>query len=471
MTPTLLFPFAAPRVAGDLSDAGARAETEMRVLLWSVERLIGGLSTIGRDTDVDTSLHVVLPGSPNRGLFGGDGAYGESKAALDAVVARWKAERTWAERVTLVHALIGWVRGTGLMGHNDPLVDAVEQAGVQTWSTAEMAELLLRWCTAQARERAAEEPCIADFTGGLAKANLDLPALGKQAAEQAEAADDGDAATDSAAVTIAALPAPPTASSALPVPEWGEVTADPAELVVIVGTGELGPYGSARTRFEMEVDEQLSAAGVLELAWTTGMVTWENDPKPGWYDTESGDLVPESEISERYHDAVVARCGIRRYEDFGAMVDGTAPLLTSVFLDKDLSFVVTSEAEARAFESADPEHTVVVPVPDSVGLAGDAQGGHRDSGAAQGEADPYRRRPDSDRVRPDPLGNLGRYGGLGGPGCIVEHHHDGGCLHQLWVQPGRADELGAPEHGGQHAGHRHGRHAGYARALYRRAAR
>ena len=44
-TPTLLFPFAAPRVAGDLSEAGSRAEMEMKVLLWAVQRLIGGLST------------------------------------------------------------------------------------------------------------------------------------------------------------------------------------------------------------------------------------------------------------------------------------------------------------------------------------------------------------------------------------------------------------------------------------------
>src|SRR5690606_21861358 len=125
LTPTLLFPFAAPRVAGSLADAGARAEMEMRVLLWSVERLIAGLSGIGADSDVDTHLHVVLPGSPNRGKFGGDGAYGEAKAALDAIINRWSAERTWAERVTLAHALIGWVRGTGLMGGNDPLVEAV----------------------------------------------------------------------------------------------------------------------------------------------------------------------------------------------------------------------------------------------------------------------------------------------------------------------------------------------------------
>lgn len=357
MTPTLLLPFAAPRVAGDLADAGARAELEMRVLLWSVERLIGGLSRLGADHDVDAKLHVVLPGSPNRGMFGGDGAYGESKAALDAVVAKWRAEKSWSSRVTLVHALIGWVRGTGLMGHNDPMVEAVEKAGVQTWSTTEMADELLKWCTSRARQVTASGPQQIDLTGGLARAKLDLPALAKQAAEQAEAETDADEGR-----TIAALPAPPTVTSALPVPEWGEVTADPADMVVIVGAGELGPYGSARTRFEMEVSDELSAAGVLELAWTTGMVTWENEPKPGWYDAASGDYVPEHELAERYHDAVVARCGVRRYEDDGAMTDNSAPLMTSVFLDQDLSFTVGGEAEARAFYAADPEHTVITPV-------------------------------------------------------------------------------------------------------------
>ncbi|MFB8007813.1 fatty acid synthase subunit beta domain-containing protein [Nocardia sp. NPDC056000] len=359
MIPTLLLPFAAPRVAGDLADAGARAEMEMRVLLWSVERLIGGLSKLGADHNVEAKLHVVLPGSPNRGMFGGDGAYGESKAALDAVVAKWRAEKTWSERVTLVHALIGWVRGTGLMGGNDPLVEAVEAAGVHTWSTLEMADELLKWCTSRARIVTASGPQQIDLTGGLARAKLDLPALAKQAREQAEAAEDAEAV---AAKTISALPAPPTLSSKLPVPEWGSVTADLDDMVVIVGAGELGPYGSARTRFEMEVSDQLSAAGVLELAWTTGLVTWENDPKPGWYDVESGDYVDESELAERYHDTVVERCGVRRYADDGQMLDNTAPLLTSVFLDKDLSFVVNSESEARSFYAANPEQTVVTPV-------------------------------------------------------------------------------------------------------------
>src|SRR5699024_3360823 len=177
LTPTLLFPFAAPRVQGSLADAGPRAETEMRVLLWGVEKLVAGLGAIGADTDVDSRLHVVLPGSPNRGIFGGDGAYGEAKAALDAMIAMWRSEKSWSERVTFVHAIIGWVRGTGLMGHNDPLVEAVEAAVVSTWSTTEIAGELLRWCATDVRTAAGDAPVSVDLTGGLGTADLDMAAL------------------------------------------------------------------------------------------------------------------------------------------------------------------------------------------------------------------------------------------------------------------------------------------------------
>lgn len=364
-TPTLLFPFAAPRVVGDLSEVGARAEMEMKVLLWAVQRLISGLSKIGAERDIASRLHVVLPGSPNRGMFGGDGAYGEAKSALDAVVSRWHAETSWAERVSLAHALIGWTRGTGLMGHNDAIVTAVEEAGVTTYSTDQMAGLLLGLCDVESKVAAASSPIKADLTGGLAEANLDMAELAAKAREEmtAESAVDDEAAAEG---TISALPSPPRGYTPAPPPEWADLDVDPADLVVIVGGAELGPYGSSRTRFEMEVENELSAAGVLELAWTTGLIRWEDDPQPGWYDTESGDLVDESELVERYHDTVVERCGIREFVDDGAIdPDHASPLLVSVFLDKDFTFVVSSEAEARSFAEFDPEHTVVRPMPDS----------------------------------------------------------------------------------------------------------
>ncbi|MBV9639236.1 MAG: DUF1729 domain-containing protein [Mycobacteriaceae bacterium] len=369
--PTLLFPFAAPRVAGDLSEAGSRSEMEMKVLLWAVQRLIGGLSAIGADHDIASRLHVVLPGSPNRGMFGGDGAYGEAKSALDAVVSRWKAESSWAQRVSLAHALIGWTRGTGLMGHNDAIVSAVQDAGVTTYSTEQMASMLLDLCDIESKVAAAREPLRADLTGGLGDVEIDMAALAAKAREEAggsSAARGSSAAGGSAdaAAYIAALPSPPRGFTPAPPPPWQDLDVDPSELVVIVGGAELGPYGSSRTRFEIEVDNELSAAGVLELAWTTGLIKWEDDPQPGWYDTETGELVDESELVERYHDTVVQRCGIREFVDDGAIdPDHASPLLVSVFLDKDFSFVVSSEADARAFVQFDPEHTVATPVPDS----------------------------------------------------------------------------------------------------------
>ncbi|MCW2588353.1 MAG: 3-oxoacyl-(acyl-carrier protein) reductase, partial [Mycobacterium sp.] len=365
LTPTLLFPFAAPRVAGDLSEAGARAEMEMKVLLWAVQRLIGGLSHLGSERDIASRLHVVLPGSPNRGMFGGDGAYGEAKAALDAVVSRWKAESSWAQRVSLAHALIGWTKGTGLMGHNDAIVGAVEEAGVITYSTDQMASMLLGLCDVESKVAAAREPLQADLTGGLGEIDLDMAELAAKAREEmvSEVSDDEDGEDLG---TVAALPSPPRGYASAPPPEWADLDVDPADLVVIVGGAELGPYGSSRTRFEMEVSGELSAAGVLELAWTTGLVKWEDDPKPGWYDTQSGDLVDEGELVERYHDVVVERVGIRQLVDDGAIgADHAAPLLVSVFLDKDFTFVVSSEADARAFVEFDPEHTVISPAPDS----------------------------------------------------------------------------------------------------------
>ena len=171
-------------MAGDLSEAGSRSEMEMKVLLWAVQRLIGGLSHIGSERDIASRLHVVLPGSPNRGMFGGDGAYGESKSALDAVVTRWKAESSWAQRVSLAHALIGWTRGTGLMGANDAIVNAVEEAGVTTYSTEQMAAMLLDLCNIESKVAAAQEPLKVDLTGGLGDIDIDMSELAAKAREE-----------------------------------------------------------------------------------------------------------------------------------------------------------------------------------------------------------------------------------------------------------------------------------------------
>ncbi|APT85305.1 type I polyketide synthase [Corynebacterium aquilae] len=359
LVPTVLFPFAAPRVMGSLADAGPRAENEMRLLLWSVEKLIAGLSAIATDTHVGKRLHVVLPGSPNRGRFGGDGAYGEAKAALDALVTRWHAEPVWGQRTSVVHALIGWVRGTGLMGGNDPLVDAVEAAGVTTYATAEMAGKLLTQIDTEVRAQAATSPITVDFTGGLGEADLDLAELARNAAEaDARAAATDEDADDAASMRIKALPSLP-ANPADPrrnAPTFTQVDQKLHDMVVIVGAAELGPYGSSRTRFTAELTGSLNAAGVIELAWSMGLITWDEDPTPGWY-TADGDPIAEEDIFDTYRDEVLARVGVRRYHDDFGMVDNLAPELTTIYLDHDITFQVSDKAAATSFVTSHPDTT------------------------------------------------------------------------------------------------------------------
>ncbi|MBW3092621.1 DUF1729 domain-containing protein [Bifidobacterium sp. 82T10] len=384
--PTLFFPFAAPPVHGTMADSGELFESQARLMLWGVERAIAGLASIGADTDVQHRMHVVLPGSPNRGVFGGDGAYGEVKSAFDAIVNRARAERVWSDRVTFAHPKIGWVRGTGLMGGNDPLVDVVERHGIRTYSTADIAAKLLDLCTAASRAAAAKAPLDVDLTGGLGNEPIDIKALRaeaeadaaqKQAVASAPSAEGAVSETGWGSVTpdtskksvLKALPTPIVAEQApVDLNDWTNVTARPEDEIVIVSIGELGPWGSGRTRAEAELGihsdgtVDLNAGAVLELAWNMGLLTWQDSPKPGWYDTD-GNLVPEEDIAERYHDEVVARSGIRPFEEGmgNDYKDGADEEEAEVFLDHDVTFSVPTREAADEYVKLDEAHTTIAP--------------------------------------------------------------------------------------------------------------
>ena len=375
--PTLFFPFAAPPVHGTLADSGDLFESQARLMLWGVERAIAGFSHIGADANVQHKLHVVLPGSPNRGVFGGDGAYGEVKSAFDAIVNRARAEKVWSSRVTFAHPKIGWVRGTGLMGGNDPLVAVVERHGIHTYSTAQIAAKLLDLCTAESREQALKAPLNVDLTGGLGSEPIDIKALRAEAMADAEkeassekAAIEGEKPEGGAAgSTLKALPTPiVTKQAPVDLADWQNVTARPEDEIVIVSVGELGPWGSGRTRAQAELGihsdgtVDLSAGAVLELAWNMGLLTWADSPKPGWYDTD-GNLVPEEDIAERYHDEVVARSGIRPFEEGMGddYKDGADEEEAEVFLDHDVTFSVPTREVAAEYVKLDEAHTTIAP--------------------------------------------------------------------------------------------------------------
>ncbi len=93
---------------------------------------------------------------------------------------------------------------------------------------------------------------------------------------------------DSVPEQIKALPRPIVRKQApVDLNDWDNVTAKPEDEIVIVSVGELGPWGSGRTRFEAELgihsdgSVDLSAGAVLELAWNMGLVELGRQPEAG----------------------------------------------------------------------------------------------------------------------------------------------------------------------------------------------
>ncbi|MSP92865.1 MAG: DUF1729 domain-containing protein, partial [Myxococcales bacterium] len=381
LAPDLCLPFAALKDLGTLDGLGPRAEAALRAMLIGVEKIVAG---IGRQRATRAELagrcHVVLPLSPNHGQFGGDGVYAETKAGLETLTHRWHSEQAnWGRGVGLVLARIGWVRGTGLMDANDAVAARLEAAtGVRTFSAAEMGALLAEACGPASRTAAAEQPQPLDLTGGFGaladvKGTVDglRRALDSEVAaaralaglRRAEAARLGTDATE--VVALRALPTWPTpalpAPNGLPSMPLGPTPLE--RMVVIVGLGELGPCGSLRTRWELETADQLSPAAAAELAWLTGLARYEAGR--GWLDTATGEPVADADLATRYETDIRRRTGLRRVDPKTAGFDPAAlQTWVSTFLDRDVTFTVGAEADARACQAADPQWTRIEPASD-----------------------------------------------------------------------------------------------------------
>ncbi|MFT7580499.1 MAG: fatty acid synthase, partial [Myxococcota bacterium] len=382
--PDIFVPFAALKDMATVDGLGPRAEAAMRVMLLSVERLVGSISTqLKSRSQPHRPCHIVLPLSPNHGSFGGDGAYAETKAALEVLTAKWHSEQdAWGAQTTLCAAKIGWVRGTGLMDANNMVAPALEaNTGAKTFSNDEMGWLLTGLCTDWARVAAQAAPIEADLTGGFAqigdvrtvvgdiRADIEAQVQTKRRrlalAETEAHALHGDGDNEKTVDPLLDWPSDwASLSETHSARPWPEVKATLEQTVVIVGAGEVSPCGSSRTRFAvetLEANEKLAAPAVLELAWISGLIQFEQDDRGGsWVDIESGDQVAESAIADRYREAVMERVGIRFIEPGTAGFDPErAPVLATAWLDRDFTFQVQSESEARAFLRADPDHTLV----------------------------------------------------------------------------------------------------------------
>ncbi len=134
---------------------------------------------------------------------------------------------------------------------------------------------------------------------------------------------------------------------------------DLSKVVVVTGFGEVGPYGSARTRWEMESKGEFSLEGNIELAWAMGLIKYHNgqgkDGKPytGWVDAKTNEPVADGEVKKKYEEQILKHSGIRLVEP--DINDGYDPhrkmFLREVVVTRDLpAFEVGSKEEADQFK-------------------------------------------------------------------------------------------------------------------------
>lgn len=88
-------------------------------MMTNVIRLLGAVKNKKADLGISTRpAQVLLPLSPNHGIFGSDGLYAESKMGLESLFQKWHSEG-WSNYLGITGAVIGWTRGTGLMDQNN----------------------------------------------------------------------------------------------------------------------------------------------------------------------------------------------------------------------------------------------------------------------------------------------------------------------------------------------------------------
>jgi fatty acid synthase subunit alpha, fungi type len=330
-----VIPFAALSEKGlEIDSLGSWSELAHRAMLTNVLRLMGAIKKIKAAQGIRTRpAQVVLPLSPNLGTFGKDGLYSESKVGLTAVLNKWSSE-SWSDYLSVCGATIGWTRGTGLMADNDWLATEVAKLGIATFSTEEMAHHVVNLITHGVASVCQTEPLIADISGGmdretkLAEFVANLRMLTHQVEERKRVlahehtldfeAVQGKPSLSENLTSVASrvnlelgFPTLPDYTTDLqPLNDKLQGMADLESVVVVVGFAELGPWGNARTRWEMEANSELSIQGCIELAWMTRLIKYNKDIA-GWVDVASGTPVQDTEVKARYERRILENVGLR----------------------------------------------------------------------------------------------------------------------------------------------------------------
>ena len=393
-----IVPFAAiPEQGREIDNIDSKSELAHRIMLTNLLRLLGAVKSHKQEHGFETRpAQVILPLSPNHGTFGNDGLYAESKIALETLFERWHSE-SWGNFLTICGAVIGWTRGTGLMSGNNIVAEGIEKYGVRTFSQQEMAFNLLGLMSPALVNLCQQEPVWADLNGGfqyipnlkdlmtnLRKEYTETSEIRKAVAKETAIenriihGEDGDSLYKKVTVQRRA-----NLKFDFPrLPDWenevqplncdlkGMVDLDKA--VVVTGFAEVGPWGNARTRWEMEAHGQFSLEGCIEMAWIMGLIKNHNGPLKGksysgWVDAKTGDPVDDKDVKTKYEKQILEHSGIRLIEPelFGGYDPKKKQLLQEIQIEEDLDPFECSKENAEEFKREHGERVEVFEISDT----------------------------------------------------------------------------------------------------------
>ncbi|KAF9485144.1 fatty acid synthetase alpha subunit [Pholiota conissans] len=377
-----IIPFAGiPENGREIDGLDDRSELAHRMMLVNLLRILGAVKTKKASRHfVTRPTQVILPLSPNHGLFGNDGLYSESKISLETLFQRWASE-SWGEYLCLAGAVIGWTRGTGLMGPTNIVAHELESYGVRTFSAKEMAFNILGLMHPLLFSITQVEPIWADLNGGMDRLPdlADITTririkLNKKADLRRAIARDNSAdfkitngvEAERLLQTVDVLPRAnfrfefPTLESTSSLSDLSHLRGlvDLDKVVVVTGYGEVGPWGSSRTRWEMEARGEFTIEGCIEMAWLMGYIKHfdgrlkDGSLYVGWVDSKTSEPVDDKDVKGRYEKDILAHAGVRLIEPelFRGYDPNKKVFNQEVELIHDLEPIEVSESEAQKFK-------------------------------------------------------------------------------------------------------------------------
>jgi len=391
-------PFAAISENGrEISDLDSKSELAHRIMLTNLLRLLGMVKTCKQRHGYETRpAQVILPLSENHGTFGNDGLYSESKLALETLFNRWYSE-SWGHYLTICGAIIGWTRGTGLMGPNNIVAAGLERLGVRTFSQQEMAFNILGLMAPAIADFCQSEPVWADLNGGLQfiphlketmarlRQSLMETADIRKVVSTENAIENKIVNGDSSEKLYQKVVIQPRANLKFPFPELPDYKTvieplavnlkgmvDLERVVVVTGFAEVGPWGNSRTRWEMEAYGAFSLEGCIEMAWMMGLIKHHRGPLKGkqyagWVDAKTSEPVDDKDVKAKYEKHILEHSGIRLIESelFGGYDPKKKELLQEVVIEEDLEQFEASKEAAEEFKRHHGDKVEIFEIPET----------------------------------------------------------------------------------------------------------